>query len=169
LEQLLNDLDSRSLREIADPFRGTRPSGPPRPADYETDLFWSVYVVTGFEPAPERDQDPDPQTGALGLTDGDQRQMSIVFFEAIRDGAASRQLTLPPAAEIRRRTTVHEIGHQFHLAADLPAAAGHHRENPANIMMAAESIRIPGDQFYFAAADIVALRRRIHSPDGRQP
>jgi hypothetical protein len=158
---------------IADPYRGQAPGSPARPADYETSVFWVVYVLAGYEDTPRFDYDGretefGPEEAHLGGTDRRiqdrvEGEVTVVFTEAIRDVAATSGTTLTEAS-LRARTVVHEIGHQFGLAVG-PGVVGGHRDAPAapNIMSSATS-QVSAAQFYFHPADIVDLRRRVRPP-----
>jgi hypothetical protein len=157
------------LRALADHFRGTNPGGPARPDDYETDFFWSVYVLAGFEPQFNVDGDPDDGLTIFGHTDGgpgDPKQITMVYLEALRDRFFNALDPVGPGVTpslLRARVTVHEIGHQLQIAMGLP---DEHRDPPVyppNIMQSDAGAAADGD-FYLHPADIVTIRERIFSP-----
>ncbi len=163
---------NEQFASIADPYRGTAPGTPARPADYETPLFWSAYVLAGYEDMYNFDYDGTNgefggmETAHLAATDsrvpnGVEGEVSVVFTETIRDIAASGG-TLTEA-EARARSVVHEIGHQFGLCQPGPGVTGAHRDAPPNIMSSATG-QVPAAQFYFHPADIVYLRTRVQPP-----
>ena len=146
ISNLMNEVIS-----ISSGFRGTSPGAPPREADYETNVFWSVYVSTGFECHRHLDGDPGNERMVLGLTQSDS---SFVFLEPLRDGNPN-----DPQADgvVRAQVTVHEIGHQFHVAhGPLEEVRNEHREDPINIM--ASTVPQPDLLFYFYVSDVAYLR-----------
>jgi len=158
---------------IADPYRGTSPGNAARPADYETALFWSVYVLAGYEEMYRFDYDgEDAQSqqegGVLGGTDARvanqiEGEVSVVFTETIRDVATSAGATLTEVVA-RARTVVHEIGHQFGLSRGAPGNPHSDAPDFAANIMSSRTGEVPADLFYFLGADIVYLRKRIQSP-----
>jgi hypothetical protein len=156
------------LANVCDRFRGANPADPDplrrtRPANFETDLFWSVYVCTGFEEIPERDRDGDT-SGRMGSTQST-NHITIVFTETIRDVVAQN----PSLSEfvLQARVTVHEIGHQFNIAfgAGVDPADPEHRNTPPNSnIMYVDVSTVPVEKFFFAAEDVAALRLRRQSP-----
>lgn len=159
-----------SLRSLANGFRGTSPGAPPRPADYETDVFWSVYVVTGYEPAFAFEGDPDDQEMIIsGATDGDAgatKEISLIFLETLRDrffNANSRVGDGVTPTQLRTRVAVHEIGHQFQLAVGQPGEHWDPKSFPLNIM-SPDAGSAPPTLFFLLPADVVTLRRRTTSP-----
>ena len=105
-------------------------------------------------------------------------QISAIYLETIRDVAASIRQPLPEFppgappqppifqlsdAELRARVTVHEVGHQFALAADVPDADPLHRNDLRNIMNI-NQVNVPAGAYFFNPIDIAALRSRIKSP-----
>jgi hypothetical protein len=156
----------RGLDAVFDKFRGPdpRPTDPP----YKTDLFWSVYVSTAFEPHFLNSN--DGVRAGEGTTLGTSHfgnTLSAVFLETIRDATASAYaLNQGPRiseAVQRARTTVHEIGHQFDIAANVRPEDREHRNDRANIMHETTS-EVPDASFYLHRDDIVALRKRVASP-----
>jgi hypothetical protein len=154
------------IRGVYDAFRG---AGQGRPNDYETDLFWSVYVATGFEPTDRDHGDPPEATTSIisGATDegaGRPKQISVSFLESQRDVFFNPQApNVPPTltlANIRSRITVHEIGHQLQLAVGLP---DEHRFTNDDIMHF-NVITVPDEAFFLHPADIAAARNRVASP-----
>lgn len=148
------------IQSWANPFRGTSPGTQARPADYETDVFWVVYVATAYEPRSHHAGDAG-LGWALGITDGDPgqfKQISVVYLETIRDAFYEAQpvpgLTLP---ELLARVAAHEIGHQFQIA----STPDEHRDGT---LMDGNAASVAGASFYLDFADIIALRNRISSP-----
>jgi hypothetical protein len=154
---------------LRDAFESSRQSAP-----YESNLYWAVYVSTAFEGDYENSNDPFMNKLLLGVTEGDQKQISAIFLETIHDVF----LTPPPPrpgdppplglteGDIRARVTVHEVGHQFGLAFGVPPADPgfpSHRNIPPNIMSTRQSIVPPAD-YVFYSTDIAHMRDRISSP-----
>jgi len=145
-----------------------------------TDLFWGVYVATAYEPGVSKDLDPDEEKSQFGVTSSG-NEVSLVYLEPIRDYAE-----LPGSRsenEIRARTAVHEIGHQFDIATEKgqaqpasndPQMAHEHRtfdslgnDNPNIMYLGTENISVAA--FLFDPYDLDAIRDRVHSPGPRTP
>jgi hypothetical protein len=116
----------------------------------ETDAFWIVYVQLGYQAAKSADHDPDSEGVKSGLTNAFKNETtddvncietgyhepvggtgSIIFLET----AADHDRTLfqqpqfdsdnnPISPPVRRRTAVHEVGHQFGLDGGETVAMG---------------------------------------------
>jgi len=146
----------------ADAYRGQRPLGTPRPANYETDVFWVVYVCTGFEAAKTEDNDPVTEDGIRGLTAGT-GEISLVFLETTRDTQATENPpNAPTVADVRARVTVHEMGHQFRLASG-QGTQGRHRDDGMNIMNSIVDCLQAADTF-FNPNEVATMRTRHLSP-----
>lgn len=133
----------------------------------KTKLFWTVQVSTAYEGRASKDL--DPQTEGNSVLAFSNNYSTAIFLETIRDLADLLRAT--SESEMIARTTVHEVGHQF----DIAAVPLEHRDDVPNIMMSGilvdnnndpigGSLLIPDNQFYFAAADIAFLRMREQSP-----
>ncbi|MBX9792255.1 MAG: tandem-95 repeat protein, partial [Pirellulales bacterium] len=78
-------------------------------------LFWSSYIVNVYQVDPvANDNDPDQESGILGLTTGSP-QASIIATETIRDVGAQQGWSAAQVAYMNQYTVVHEIAHQFGL------------------------------------------------------
>jgi len=150
------------MRDIAEPFRGTSPGGAPRPNNYETPYFWSVYILAAYESRYNFDTDSNGTGAILGATDAEQYQLSVVYVEPIRDVASYYGVLTE--AEARARTTIHEVAHQFNLVEAGPDEEDpSHRNDGLNIMNSSTRT-VPENLFYFHEIEIVSLRNRILSP-----
>jgi hypothetical protein len=82
--------------------------------------FWSVKQVSAFQPATDKDGDPDSEH-ASGTTQGITGSVgsafsrptgSLIYLETIRDNAAVGNYS---SEKLERLSVVHESGHQFNL------------------------------------------------------
>jgi hypothetical protein len=90
-------------------------------------------------------------------------QSAAVFLESCRDLAIA--LEDPPLTDIVKKVTVHETGHQFELAAGVPAENQHHRDDPMNVMHSQAATEAVDSEFFFHPRDVLGLRRRFKSPN----
>jgi len=76
----------------------------------DTDDFWVVYLLAGWQPQTGDDNDPNEATSVVGQSDPGiiKENMGIIYVETLRESE-----TLPPTPRINEEhTVVHEIGHQ---------------------------------------------------------
>jgi len=147
--------------EAYDAYRGTTPGGPPRPRNYETDFFWSVYVAAIYEPEFEIDND---DIGFLaGATDLRTMEVTVIYGEVVRDLTAVNTGNSPSDFALAALTVAHEVGHQFDLAAGQANFHRDPREWPVNIMSSGRFL-LTDEDLYFHPIDVSALRSTVHSP-----
>jgi hypothetical protein len=131
----------------------------------ETSTYWVVYVCAAYQPARNADHDPNVENGPRGETWLND-QVSLVYLESVRDLSVTPWPGELPIglAELEARVAVHEVGHQFGLA----APRGHdynnrHRNDRANIMNRSTG-SVPLGTFWYDPIEIDAMRSRVNSP-----
>lgn len=119
--------------------------------------FWVCYVQSGFQPALDRDADPnivaENLEGNAGSTSiGTDRRGSVIFRETMRDdGINVLAFTAPQVVVWEQLVVVHETAHQFDLA-----------DRTGGIMNSVDP-RLPA-QPEFLPVHLDLLRRRTNSP-----
>ena len=106
------------------------------------------------------DNDPNGWPLLLGITDHQSSQVTLVFLEVHRDGASAN--VLDEAQELAK-TTAHEVGHQFNVA----ATPNEHRPNTDNIMYGSGTFDVTGANIRFLNEDVAFLRLEHRSPGSR--
>ncbi|RMD65989.1 hypothetical protein D6833_02110 [Candidatus Parcubacteria bacterium] len=113
-----------------------------------TNDFWTVYFQGAFQEDSRRDQDPNSETQLIaGWTPDFDFRGSLIFVEAIRDGAVSVGGGQTLADQINMTTVVHELGHQFGLG-----------ENTGGVMN--QGVFDP-DQAFFTDDHLHLIRSRL--------
>jgi hypothetical protein len=88
--------------------------------NFNTNDFWSIYIVSAFEGDSDEDRDPDKEDALMGLTpfiDNSDDNCVIIYQEVIRDSMGDPLIlkTAKNRETVERFIVLHESGHALNL------------------------------------------------------
>jgi len=114
--------------------------------------FWIAYIQAAFQPAEDKDNDPDSELSRSGFYPG---KGALVYLETARDVALEHGFSEPDL--FVQRVVVHEIAHEFSVADG---------QGPRPSIMHYPDLHNPNqvDGSRFNESQLETLRSRVQSP-----